>query len=309
MHVAIAITTYRRPRGLAALLRSLRAQELAPGLAAQVRVVVVDNDAAGSARALVESVAAESPWPTEYAVEPERNISRARNRGVHAALAAGATHVAFVDDDEEAAPGWLAELLRVCVDYRADVVWGRVVPTLPEGAPRWIADGGFFDRGRMPTGTPVPVAETANALVSAGVLRRLEGPFDPAFGITGGGDSHFFLRAAASGVRMVWADDAVVTEPVPPNRATARWILRRAFRVGNGGVFIERSTRPTARWLPARVAKATGRVVLGAALLVAAPVRGRAAAVAALRSVASGIGALSGLLGYRYVAYRQVDGS
>lgn len=309
MHVAVAISTYRRPRGLAALLRSLWIQQMAPGLAASVRVVVVDNDAAESARAVVDAAAAESPWPVEYAVEPERNISRARNRGVDAALAAGATHVAFIDDDEEAAPGWLAELLRVRAAYAADVVWGRVVATLPADAPRWIAQGGFFDRGRMPTGTPVPVAETANALVSAEVLRRLEGPFDPAFGVTGGGDSHFFLRAAASGARMVWADDAVVTEPVPPNRANARWILRRAFRVGNGGVFIERSTRPAVRWLPARVAKATGRVAVGAALLVAAPLRGRAAAVAALRSVASGVGAFSGLLGYRYVAYRQVDGS
>lgn len=309
MSVAVAITTYCRPRLLSNLLQSLYAQELDPELGSSVLVVVVDNDEAESARPVVEAAAADFPWKIEYAVEPVRNISLARNRGVHTALRLGALHVAFIDDDEQAAPGWLRELVRVQAACAADVVWGRVVPSLPEDAPGWISGGGFFDRGRHATGTPVTVAETANALVSARILTRLEGPFDPAFGISGGGDSHFFRRAVAAGAVMVWADDAVVVETVPPNRANAGWILKRAFRVGNHTVCVERAITPPTRWLPPRVMKATGRVAVGVAMMLAVPLRGRVGLVAALRNVMLGFGAYSGILGFRYIAYRKVDGS
>lgn len=309
MSIAIAITTYRRPRLLTRLLESIRLQEVEPALASPLHVVVVDNDAAGSARALVEAAREGFPFPLHYSVEPERSISLARNHGVRMALELGARWVAFIDDDEEASPGWIGELARVQRECSAEAVWGRVVPRLPEDAPRWVARGGFFDRGAYPTGTRMTVADTANTLVSADLLRQMEGPFDPAFGISGGGDSHFFRRVVDAGGTIVWAQDAVVFETVPPERANARWILRRAFRIGNHSVCVERAVSRAPRWLPPRLAKATGRIALGVVMLPAAPLRGRALAVAALRNIAIGLGAYSGILGYRYIAYRQVDGS
>jgi glycosyltransferase involved in cell wall biosynthesis len=309
LSIAIAITTYRRPRLLARLLESIRLQEAEPALASSLHVVVVDNDAAAPARALVDKARQGFPFPLHYSVEPVRSISLARNHGVRIALGLGARFVAFIDDDEEASPGWIAELARVQRECRGDVVWGRVVPRLPEGTPPWVARGGFFDRGSYPTGMRMTVAETANALVSAHLLSALEGPFDPRFGISGGGDSHFFRRVVDAGGSIVWAHDAVVWETVPVERANARWILRRAFRNGNGSVYVERAVSPAPRWLPPRLAKATGRIALGMVMLPAAPLRGRALAVAALRNIAIGLGAYSGILGYRYVAYRQVDGS
>lgn len=309
MSIAIAITTYRRPRLLTRLLESIRLQEAEPALASSLHVVVVDNDAAGSARALVDAAREGFPFPLHYSVEPERSISLARNHGVRMALELGARFVAFIDDDEEASPGWIGELARVQRECSAGVVWGRVVPRLPEGAPEWVASGGFFDRGAYPTGTRMTVADTANTLVSADLLRQMEGPFDPAFGISGGGDSHFFRRVVDAGGTIVWAHDAVVWETVPTERANARWILRRAFRIGNHSVCVERAVSRAPRWLPPRLAKATGRIALGMVMLPAAPLRGRALGVAALRNIAIGLGAYSGILGYRYIAYRQVDGS
>ncbi|HEX8212800.1 MAG TPA: glycosyltransferase family 2 protein [Longimicrobium sp.] len=309
MSIAIAITTYQRPRLLARLLESIRVQEAEPALASSLHVVVVDNDAAAPARPLVDTARPGFPFPLHYSVEPVRSISLARNHGVRMALELGARFVAFIDDDEEASPGWIAELARVQRECRADVVWGRVVPRLPEGTPRWVARGGFFDRGSYPTGKRMTVAETANALVAAHLLSAPEGPFDPRFGISGGGDSHFFRRVVDAGGTIVWAHDAVVFETVPVERANARWILRRAFRNGNGSVYVERAVSPARRWLPPRLARATGRIALGMVMLPAAPLRGRALAVAALRNIAIGLGAYSGILGYRYVAYRQVDGS
>ncbi|HVG46364.1 MAG TPA: hypothetical protein VM890_16590, partial [Longimicrobium sp.] len=177
----------------------------------------------------------------------------------------------------------------------------------PEGhASGWAGWGRLYAQLQPPTGTPIRAAATNNALVTARVLRSVPGPFDPEFGLTGGSDSLFFLRAAREGARLVSADDAVVEESVPPERLRARWLLRRAFRVGNGAVFCERALPAGSRRVGQRVAKATGRLMAGAVLLPPSLLLGRTAALRALWDVCYGAGCLAGVAGYRYAEYRNL---
>lgn len=300
MHVGVSVITYRRPGQLAALLRSLAEQRIAPEIT--VTLVVVDNDAAGSARAVCDEIRPELPWACIYAVEPRRNIAAARNRAVAAALSAGADYVAFIDDDERADPGWLAALVRVQRETGAEVVTGPVIPILHRQAPSWADPDLFASMPRLRTGTAVRTAATSNAFVSARLLRALDGPFDEEFGISGGSDSALFLRATQMGARIVWANDAITEETFGPRRTTIGWIAQRAFRVGNVGVFIER--RILRGWLARRVAKSCGHVAVGTVMALLALVRGPAALVAAVRQICIGCGALAALAGYRYLEYR-----
>ncbi|HEX6096763.1 MAG TPA: glycosyltransferase [Thermoanaerobaculia bacterium] len=323
LSVALCIATYRRPAQLAALLDALARLDTAD--AGGLVVAVVDNDAAASARAIVDAARAALPFPVVYDVEPERNISLARNRSVRLALERGAEWLAFIDDDEVPRREWLAELLRVQRATGAEVVTGPVIAHLPEETPRWLR--GAFSRDRhLPDGTPVPIAETANALVSRrvidemelrppedrpagrrpasrrdagapGIVSAVEGPFEPEFGLSGGGDTRFFLRARLGGARIVWAAGAVVEEDVPPSRVRLGWLLRRAYREGNASAFVERGVLPLARWVPRRVAAACAHFVLGLGLTPFAPVRG-------LRLMANAVGSLAGTLGIRYFEYR-----
>lgn len=303
VRVAVCVATYRRPGLLADLLASLGRLELRRH-PAEVRVVVVDNDAAESARGVVDAARAGLPFGVEYAVEPERNISLARNRAVAMALAWGAEWAAFVDDDEVVRPRWLDELLEVQARSGADAVAGAVVPRFPAGAPAWAERSGVYARLHRRSGEPVAFLATHNALVSARLLRRDGGPFDPAFGISGGGDSHFFLRCAREGARMVGAAAAVAEETVLPERLRAGWVLRRAFRTGNGAVFAERALPPESRRVGQRVVKGIGRMAVSAVALPVAALLGRAAATRALWGVCYGAGCASALFGYRYHEYR-----
>jgi glycosyltransferase involved in cell wall biosynthesis len=305
--VVIAIATYRRPAMLNDLLASLAAAvpRRAP---ARVSAVVVDNDAEGSARAMVEAWRARLPFPIAYEVEPERNISLARNRGVRRALAEGADFVAFVDDDEAVSPEWLDELLLAQRRTGADVVTGPVHPRYPPSAPRWLVKGGFFEPLAAADGEAVTVASTNNVLVRVGLLADPRGAFHPGFGISGGGDSLFFARAHRGGARLVWAARAGVTETIPATRARAVWILRRAFRVGNGAVWAERAMEPPLRRMGERTVKGTARLLLGVAALPVSLLRGRSGAVSALWDACYGAGCLAALAGYRYVEYREVHG-
>jgi GT2 family glycosyltransferase len=283
--VIVGVITFRRPAGLATLLEALRAQA-AP-------VVVVDNDPAGSARAVSEGV--------QYMHEPRRGLSFARNRAIAAALEQDADYLAFIDDDEVPTPGWLDELVRVAREHAADVVAGPVVRRFTREAPQWVLQGRFFEDPHLPTGTPVRIAATSNVLIARRVLAQLQ--FDPRFGLTGGEDTHYFLRATASGYRIVWAQDAVVEERVPAERARLRWILRRAYRVANTWSLCERELSPNPRVLGTRVVKAIARLGLGGALVAAGLVGGRHIAARGLWHLAFGAGNLTGLAGVRFAEY------
>ncbi|HEX6938026.1 MAG TPA: glycosyltransferase [Longimicrobiales bacterium] len=303
MRVAVCVATYRRPDPLAQLLESLSRLSFRKRPEPMIVVVVVDNDAAGSAREVVALARRRLRWPVAYVVEPEQGISHARNRAVAVALGRGADFVAFVDDDEVVSDAWLDELLDAQARYGADIVAGPAIPRFEAGTPRWVVRGRFFEHPRHATGTPVAFAATNNVLIAVRVLRAPEAAFDERFGRTGGEDTHFSMRARRRGARMVWADRAVVEDAVPRGRATARWILQRHFRQGNAMVWCERAVLRDRSWVAVRIAKAVGRIGQGVLLLPLGVVRGRAGVVAALCRVVRGVGALCALWGVRYEEY------
>lgn len=307
VRVGVCVATCRRPHMLRALLLSLGGLQFQEHQA-DVFVVVVDNDAAGSARQTVEAVRPLVPVPIHYHVEAERNISRARNRAVAVALEQGADYVAFIDDDETASPGWLDELLKGVFRHDADVVGGAVLPVYDPEIPRWVVRGGFFQPPRYRTGTPRPCVATNNSLVSGRLLRRTPKRFNPAFGLTGSGDLEFFLTLQRQGARLVWVDEAVVRERIPGSRGRAGWVLRRAFRMGNGVVFCERALPPEIRRLSPWLVKAAVRAAGALVLLVPSLALGRRGVVRALWNLAYGAGCAAALAGYRYTEYSSVHG-
>lgn len=304
--VAVCVATYRRPAMLRDLLESLAALRFR-GPAPDLRIVVVDNDAEGGARPVVDAARPALRVPVRYEVEPRRNIAHARNRSVAAALEDGAGWLAFVDDDETVRPDWLDVLLGVQARYGAEVVCGAVRAHLAEGAAPWIGRTGLLGSRPLPTGAPLTVGYTSNALIAARLLRG-PAPFDPAFGLTGGSDSHLFMRLHRQGARMVWAEEAVVEERMPASRVSAAWLLRRAFRVGNCALWCERALGPQLGRPATRALRASARLALGVAQLAPGALRGRAGLVRALHNVSYGTGALAALLGYRYEEYRTVHG-
>ncbi len=298
--ISVCVATYRRPAGLRRLLEGL-ADQRDPGCA--IEIVVIDNDAEGSAAPVVEEVRAERPGlRLVYAVEPQRNIALARNASVR--LASGDL-LAFIDDDEVPAPAWLAHHARALRDHRCDGVFGPVLPVLPAGAKAWLVRGRFHDRPRHGSGDPVPLDEmrTGNALLHAAVVRSRPGPFDGAFGRTGGEDSELFAALVRRGARFVWCDEAVVQETVPAARTRLGWLLRRAFR---GGQSYALRRRAEGGW-------GTGAVLalVGAATFLGSPAAaalalpfGRHRAVWCLRKGASGLGKVLAMTPYRWEEYR-----
>lgn len=308
LRTTVAVLTYRRPDDLAALLPLLREQVGRLGAEHRVRVLVVDNDPAASA---ADVVAAHGAPMARCVHEPRPGIAAARNRALDEA--GDDDLLVFVDDDERPCDQWLALLLQTWRSSGAQAVVGPVVSSFAEPLDPWIVDGRFFDRRRLATGTAVDVAATNNLLLELGWLRRAGVRFDERFGITGGSDTLFTRQLVASGARMVWCDEAVVTDVVPAARATRSWVLRRAFRSGNGWARTEDALAAGAadrlrRRLRLLVPGAV-RTLGGAALWTAGVLTGsRGRRARGLRTAARGSGLLLGLAGYAYAEYRRPAG-
>ncbi len=306
MHTDVCIITYRRPDGLYRLLGALQ-QQVFPCEAPDLRVVVVDNDPEESARTICEDARSWLTAPLTYLVEKRRGIPQARNTAVVASLDRS-DFLAFIDDDEVPDPGWLAELHRVQRSGDADAVAGPQLPRFYDSPPRWIAEGRFFESPRRTTGARIEHAFTHNVLVRTAALAGMDALFDERMALTGGSDAEFFRRFARTGHRIVWADEALVFEWVPATRARLRWLLARAFRVGCSSAWIERhGAGPSASvaWL---LANGAWCIAKGALQLPLAALRGRAAAVHALRLACYGAGRLWGLAGLSYREYRTPHG-
>ncbi len=227
MKISVCIATYRRQERLALLLDDLVNQDLLPA-----EVVVVDNDATGSAREVVEKqIESGTPFPIHYDIQPVKNISLTRNRTI---ALAKCDWMAFIDDNERAPAPWLKQLTKTVIKRSADGALGPVVPIVPLEAPDWIQRGHFYDWSRMETGEEVPLNKLrfGNLILRGSILRTSPEPFDACYGMTGGEDGDLLMRLAQQGAYIVWCDEAIVLEPVETTRLSLRWLLLRALRGG-----------------------------------------------------------------------------
>lgn len=305
MKLAVCVPTYKRPAGLTRLLEGLQAQTFADA-PPDLRVVVVDNDPQGSARSTCDAVAGAIRFPLDYVIETQRGIAHARNALLD--HVGDAEWLAFIDDDEVPAVNWLDELLRVQRDHEADVVAGPAVPLLPDAAPDWVRQGRFLEYPRYQTGSVLDHAYTHNVLFRARILAETGLRFDPRWALMGCEDLHFFRSVGLAGYKIVWADEAVVSEWIPANRVTAGWILRRAFRFGNSDSWVERELYPKDNPRGHLLIRAVKRLLVGLALTPIGWLRGRRWFVHYLRHVCYGAGMVAGWFRFRYEPYRITDG-
>ncbi len=230
--VVICAYTEHRWDSLLNAIASLRVQRRPP----DQLLVVIDHNLH-----LLERARSFFPSDVELtASQDEQGLSGARNTGVR--LASGDV-VAFLDDDAEADPGWLEELL---ARYGPDVagVGGVAVPVWPgRGRPRWFPLEFDWVVGCSYLGLPEQVMPQRNLIGAAMSFRRsvfdTVGSFDTAMGRVGsfplGCEETEFairLRRVLVGVQLLHVPPAIVHHHVAAERATVSYFLRRCYAEG-----------------------------------------------------------------------------
>jgi rhamnosyltransferase len=154
--VAAVITTYN-------CYTSIERTILA--IASQVgKVIIVDNGSEPETLDAINSAIERNQLQSCELLPQGRNlgIGAAMNIGVRAALAAGATYILTLDDDTEASPGSVAELVRCFIDREAQhvgIVWAQ-----------WIGGANFRQTSYGEGDTP----RTVDRIPSSGCMIRRE---------------------------------------------------------------------------------------------------------------------------------------
>jgi GT2 family glycosyltransferase len=230
--VVICAYTERRWDSLVNAIESVRVQKHHP---AQVIVVIDHNED------LLRRARAALPGDVEVVANAEdTGLSGARNTGVRVAWS---DVVAFLDDDAEAEPDWLQELVG---HYRPHVAGtgGVALPVWPGSArPGWFPQEFDWVVGCSYRGLPDTVAPQRNLIGAAMSFRRLlfdeVGYFDTAMGRIGTlplgcEETEFALRVreAFTGTELVHVPFARVHHHVGAERTKIRYFLRRCHAEG-----------------------------------------------------------------------------
>jgi succinoglycan biosynthesis protein ExoM len=294
-HVAICIATYRRPAGLRKLLDSLNILTFSH-VAPRITVVIVDNDASSELSVADLRVA----YPCVYRLEPQRGLAAVRNACLDAAPT-DADFVAFIDDDEWAAPEWLDALLSMQRDTNADIIQGVVQPAYPSRPPHWMRKGGYHEVGPFEDGQSLAHGASGNVLIRRSAIAETGARFHADFNATGGEDVDFFHHLLQRGSSIIAASRAVAYEDVPTDRMTLGWVLRRRFRTGHTLGMIAKRQGGVAM----RLIKAVGRVGMGVGESALGVLISRTRAVHGLTNIAWGLGTLAAFTSLRAISDRK----
>lgn len=239
--ISVIICAYALDRwdDLTAAVHSVRQQD-AP---ADEIIVVIDHNPA-----LLDLV---REWmPDVVAVENRqtRGLAGARNSGL---AVAQSDVIAFLDDDAQAAPDWLARLRNGYEDPQVSGVGGAIEPAWQTGRPAWFPVEFDWVVGCTYRGMPESTAPVRNLIGANMSFRRsvfeAAGGFRTGIGRVGAvpvgcEETEFCIRVnqRLPGTIFLYEPDARITHHVPASRATWAYYRGRCHAEGRSKVLVSR---------------------------------------------------------------------
>lgn len=235
--ISAVICTHNRAAYLKKAIQSLVNQTLPKE---QYEVIVVDNCSTDDTKAIVEGF--EPFGNLRYIYEPTLGLSQARNTGWQNARG---EHIAFLDDDAIACPGWLERIVAAfeTVHPRPGSVGGKVIPIWEIERPAWLPKGLEIALAIIDwADKPLYLTEKHQFLVGANVAYPREileacGGFRTSLGRRGrnllSNEEYFLERHLRKQNLGIYYDPQIyVYHHILAERLDKRWFYRRFFWQG-----------------------------------------------------------------------------
>jgi glycosyltransferase involved in cell wall biosynthesis len=296
---------------LSKALRSIISQEIFSNW--NITIVVANNSLHHEPTKVINEIQKDSNYPIHLINVQTLGIPFARNACCEKALNLKSEWVMFMDDDEEALPGWLKAYDLALQRYQSDVFTGPVEYIFPGKHEKWLAN---VNKKLGQDGRQLFSAATNNVMFSTKLLTS-HPPlrFDTTMALTGGSDSDFFSRYVHQGGKIVAVSNAIVREYVMENRTRLAWRLKRQMQSSSNRVYTSKKLHPKSHILINSSKEVFSRLFNGSIRLLTSPLHLHDGYYAAKRSFYHGLrhyakafGVICGLLNKHYHQYKTTDG-
>ncbi len=237
--VSVIICTYNRSELLRGSISAVLEQSYPSD---KYEILVVDNNSSDDTPHVVASLASSSLVEIRYLFEKQQGLSYARNKGI---LCAKGEIIAFTDDDTLAQYNWIRAAVNAFDDMRVACVGGPVRPVWPMEKPHWLiarlepylAINEFDDARKQGFFNLPPVFPYgANIFFRKAIFSKL-GLFRTNLGRKGlqlltNDDVDMCAQIIAHGLRIAFAEHAVMLHKIAPDRMTKKWFIRRLYWQG-----------------------------------------------------------------------------
>ncbi|MBI2802094.1 MAG: glycosyltransferase [Gammaproteobacteria bacterium] len=253
--IAICVPTWLRPKLLSNCLSAIAKLTCPEGH--RLCLIVVDNDASGSATTVFNELSPRCPFDSYYFCEPRRGYASVRNRLLLEAVKVQARYAACVDDDEFVPCDWLVRHIQALQTYAADVSHGPVIRLDEDSMPGKTAEKQLSNASE--TGSKKNHVSSGNVVFDLKLGEQWGLRFDPFYNAIGGEDHDFFDRSKTFGAKWIWTKEAFLYEWWPPERQTRRYLFSRHQRGGKGNVLKYRRSHSVYRTWVHFIFKITGK--------------------------------------------------
>ena len=240
MTLVICICTYNRNLSLIRCLKSIDKLYLISNI--KIKIIIVDNSAKCTSLKLVKKLKKSFKYKIIQLHEKRRGVVYARNKCLSKLKKINPKFTCFFDDDCIVDRFWLKNVFKILKSTDAEIVTGPQIPLKKSSlnSSNLMNYSQFFEKKYRENINRVDWAASNNVFLEYDIIKKHKLFFDKAlnkFGI--GEDQLFFLKLNNYGHKIYWSKTIKVFENIHKHRLKLDWLIRRSFRLGVAGYYID----------------------------------------------------------------------
>jgi succinoglycan biosynthesis protein ExoM len=229
--ILICICTYHRNKELIECLSSLNKAILPKNL--RIKLLILDNSKNKTTFNLFKEYKKKLNFPIIYSSEKKRGIVFARNKCLKIGKKMKINYLGFLDDDCKIKKNWFINLKKLIIKFKPSIITG------PQIHKNELAN--IFEKSYNENIAFVKWSSNNNVFIKREILIKENLCFDKRLNKFGmGEDQLFFLKLYYKGYKILWSNKLIVTEITHKHRKSLKWIIRRSFRLGVLGSYIDK---------------------------------------------------------------------
>ena len=239
MTLIICICTYNRNDSLIRCLKSIK--NLHVVLNIKIKIIIVDNSIKYNSYKLVKKLRKSYKYKIIQLHEKRRGVVFARNKCLNNLKKINPKFICFFDDDCIVDRFWLKNVFKIIKSNKAEIVTGPQLPLKKSSLNKsnLINYSHFFEKKYREDIIRVNWAASNNVFLVYDIIKKHKLFFDKTlnkFGI--GEDQLFFSKLNSFGHKIYWSKTIRVFEDIHKHRLNINWLIRRSFRLGVLGHYI-----------------------------------------------------------------------